>query len=470
MPLPVLNLEQMRQWEKATWATGQTEAEVIRRVGLMIARQVLRLTRSSDLILILAGKGHNGDDARCAREHLPDRRVDVLEVADPEKDLPRLKALLSLKPALIVDGLFGIGLNRPLSPDWIKLIDSVNQTAARVLAVDVPSGFDVAGGQAQGTAMRATVTLTVGAPKIGLLSSSAWPYVGRLEVADNVGLAPDLPQTELQWTVPEDFFGFPPARGVAGHKGTYGHLSIVAGSRGYHGAAVLAAGGAQRAQPGLITLHTLESIYPVVASKLQAVMVAPWSSQNDPAKNRTGVVVGPGLAGSEVPEGIRSLVGELWQQFPGPMLVDASALAWVPSDKQTPAGVRILTPHPGEASRMLDCETKEVQEDRLEALRKLSNRFGNAFVVLKGHQTIVGRQEGPVFVNCSGNPHLAQGGSGDVLSGYLGGLLAQPSLQADPLLTLRYGVWQHGTAADYLQQTKSNCVVEDLVKQLGLGI
>src|SRR5215469_13359 len=122
MPLPVLSLEQMRQWEKATWATGQTEAEVIRRVGLAVAHHALRLTKASDLIVILAGKGHNGDDARCAREHLLKRRVDVLEVTDPQADLPKLEALLSLKPSLVIDGLFGIGLNRPLASDWVTFL------------------------------------------------------------------------------------------------------------------------------------------------------------------------------------------------------------------------------------------------------------------------------------------------------------------------------------------------------------
>src|ERR1051325_1157621 len=117
MSLPVLTIGQMRDWEKATWATGQTEAEVIRRVGKNVAAEALRLTRPGQLILILAGKGNNGADARAAREHLSDRRVDSLEVTDPAADLTKLKSLLSLRPNLIIDGLFGIGINRPLSTE-----------------------------------------------------------------------------------------------------------------------------------------------------------------------------------------------------------------------------------------------------------------------------------------------------------------------------------------------------------------
>src|SRR5713101_286275 len=162
MPLPVINISQMRDWEEATWASGQTEAEVI---------------------VTLAGKGNNGADARAAHGHLAERRVDVLDVKEPQSDLTKLDALLSLRPALIIDGLFGIGINRPLSPEWIKLIQRVNETLTQVLAVDVPSGLNGDTGEPQGAAIQATVTLTVGAPKVGMLCESALPYVGRLEVA-----------------------------------------------------------------------------------------------------------------------------------------------------------------------------------------------------------------------------------------------------------------------------------------------
>ena len=269
MPAPVISIAQMRDWEQATWAAGQQEAEVIRRVGQCVARRALLLTQPGDSVLILAGKGHNGDDARSAREHLADRRVEVFDVADPAAELAKLDALLALRPALVVDGLFGIGLNRPLGPEWVTFIERVNAAHLPVLAVDVPSGLNADTGEPQGAAIAASVTLTVGAPKTGMLREAAWPFVGRLEVATDVGLVPCPHQSELQWTLPEDFAGFPPPRAAATHKGTYGHLAIVAGSLGYHGAAVLAARGAQRAQPGLITLHTLEAVYPAVAPQLQ---------------------------------------------------------------------------------------------------------------------------------------------------------------------------------------------------------
>jgi NAD(P)H-hydrate epimerase len=468
MALPVISVAQMRQWENESWAAGQTEGEVIRQVGRAVASRARSLTRAGQAILILAGKGHNGEDARAAREHLPDRRVELLDVCDPASDLPRLEELLSLKPSLIIDGLFGIGLNRPLDAAWVNLIQRLNAARLRVLAVDAPSGLDADTGETYGAAVQAELTLTVGAPKTGLLQERAWPYVGRLEVASHVGLAPCAAASDLQWTVPEDFAGFPPRRLAATHKGTYGHLAIFAGSLGFHGAAVLAARGAQRAQPGLITLFTTERAYLPVAAQLQSVMVSPWSDQTP---RRVGdfsaFLIGPGLAGPDVPPEMVSTAKVLWRYSPGPVIADASALDWLASGPVANHGLRVLTPHPGEASRLLRGTSQLVQADRVRAVWEISRLYGQAWVMLKGHQTLIGRNAGEVFVNPVGNPHLAQGGSGDLLAGYLGGLLAQSGVHRDPGLAIRYAAWQHGAAADALQADCANWTVEDLAERLG---
>lgn len=467
MALPVLTVEQMRDWEKATWTTGQTELEVIRRVGKAVAQTALGLTRADDLIIILAGKGHNGDDARFAAEHLVQRRVEILGVSDPREDFSKLEQHLARSPALLIDGLFGIGINRPLSADWARLIERINEAKLEVLAVDVPSGLNGNTGEPQAVAVEACVTLTVGAPKAGLLRQSAWRFVGRLEVANDVGLIPCACTSNLLWTLPQDFSGFPTPRAVAGHKGTYGHVALVAGSTGYHGAAVLASRGAQRAQPGLITLYALPAIYPVIASQLQAVMVSAWDPDSKLAENCTALMAGPGLASHDVPEQLRNFIGQSWRDASAPMVVDASALGWLTPGPVKPEAIRVITPHPGEAARLLGITSQQVQSDRVQALRKISELFGNTWVVLKGHQTLVGRSTGEVFVNGSGNPYLAQGGSGDLLSGYIAGLLAQPTLANDPLRTLRYAVWQHGACADLLQAGRSGWVIEDLAAMLG---
>ena len=466
MPLPVLTIAQMRDWEKATWATGQTEIEVIRQVSKYVAVQAASLTCQGDRIVILAGTGNNGADARGAQEDLRDRRVELLSVTDPTQDLAKLDNLLAAKPRLVIDGLFGIGLSRPLDPEWVAIIQRVNTSGTRVLAVDVPSGLDADTGQPQGAAVRANVTATVGAPKVGMLQEAAWPFVGRLEVAEEVGLTSLELKTELRWILCKDYAGFPPLRATAAHKGTYGHLAIIAGSLGYHGAAVLCARGAQRAQPGLVTLFTLEQVYYVVASQLQAVMVSPLRDAQINLQP-TAYLAGPGLAAPDIPDALKTAVRHIWRDSRAPVVVDASALDWLPIGAIPKESLRVITPHPGEAARLLGASTQYVQSNRLRAVRAISKRFGDCWVVLKGHQTLIGRSTGEVYVNSSGNPHLAQGGSGDILSGYLAGLLTQPALAAHPLKTISYAVWQHGAAADLLQAQHPNWVVEDLIAVLG---
>lgn len=467
MPMPVISIAQMRDWEKATWKSGQTEAEVIRRVGRAVAEKAIELTSPSALIIVLAGRGHNGADARNVLEQLEERRIDVLQVRDPEEDFAELETLLQLRPALVIDGLFGIGINRPLDAKWIRFIQRINAAKLQVLSVDVPSGLDADTGKPQGAAIEAALTLTVGAPKIGLLKQSAWPYVGRLEVSNDVGLIPCPFKSDFNWTVGEDFSEFPSARPVASHKGTFGHLAIVAGSLGYHGAAVLAARAAQRARPGLITLLPHESAFASCAAQLQAVMVQPWNAKLELPGEFDAILAGSGLASATVSEDLKQSIRRLWQTAEIPVIVDASALSWIAPGETPTNAIRVLTPHPGEAARLLKKTTDEVQANRPEALRELSRQFGNCWVVLKGHQTLVGRSTGELFVNSSGNPNLAQGGSGDVLGGYLAGFLAQQALRADPLKAIRHAVWQHGAAADALQNRRPNWVIEDLAEALG---
>ena len=465
MPVPIISIAQMREWERITWATSRKEAEVIRRVGRAAAELANKLTYPDDLVLILAGKGHNGSDARAASGFLGDRLFETIDVGQPETDFSKLESSLAKKPALIIDGLFGIGLNRPLHDGWIRFINRINESRVPVLSIDVPSGLSADTGLPQGASIRAAMTITVGAPKPGLLRDVAWPYVGRLELASDVGFITCPHRTELQWTLPGDFAGFPPRRGAEKHKGDFGRLAIVAGSMGYHGAAVLAARGAQRAQPGLITLYTHERVYQPVASQLQAIMVNVWTGAPELADDFDGMLIGPGLAAPDLTDEIKQTVRKLWRELPKPLVVDASALDWLPPDAPPQGAVRVITPHPGEAARLLQSTVKDVQADRVKALRTISGKLGNCWVVLKGHQTLIGRSVGPVFVNCSGNPHLAQGGSGDVLAGYISGFLAQQELQSIPEKTIRYAVWQHGATADTLEDR--HWVVEDLVAELG---
>ena len=468
MPIPVLSVAQMREWEAATWATGQTEAAVIQNVGAALATKILALTRPADHILLLAGKGHNGDDARAALPNLAQRNTELLDVTDPIKALPALQDALSRHPGLVVDALFGTGLNRPLDSAWQQFIGRLNAAQLIVLAVDIPSGLDADTGEPLGAAVNANITLTVGAPKQGLLHTTAWPFVGRLEVAEDVGLRkPPPPAIEFIWTRGKDFYRFPPARPAAAHKGDFGHLAIVAGSPGYHGASVLATRAAQRAHSGLVTLHTMADAFWPAAAQLQGAMVRVWEADAKLSAPFSAVLVGPGLAAPNASDEFSMITRKLWRDLLTPVIVDASALDWLTQDPVPKSAIRVITPHPGEAARLLKTTAAHVQADRPAALREICRRFGNCWVVLKGHQTLIGQSTGNIAVNGSGNPQLAQGGSGDVLAGYIAGLLAQPALQHDVAQTLCYAVWQHGATADCLSTQRPNWIVEELVGAIG---
>jgi NAD(P)H-hydrate epimerase len=271
----------------------------------------------------------------------------------------------------------------------------------------------------------------------------------------------------LNWTSAEDFADFPPRRTIASHKGDYGHLAIIAGSFGFHGAAVLAARGAHHAQPGLVSLFTMEQVYHPIAAQLQSTMVSVWRADVKFPPKTSATLIGPGLAAPNLPEDVRALLRRVWMEASAPVVVDASALDWLPLYPLPQNALRIITPHPGEAARLLKVSAAQIQANRVDSLREISRRYGSCWVVLKGHQTLIGRATGDIFVNPSGNPGLAQGGSGDLLAGYIAGLLAQPRLQADPLKTIRYAVWQHGAAADRMSAERKNWVIDDLAATLG---
>lgn len=472
MSHPILSVSQMRAWETASWAAGVYASDVIATVGLKLAGLAIEETSAGDTILILAGRGHNGDDVRAAVPHLLNRRVRLVEVRNPSEDLPILESALAEKPSLVLDGLFGIGLNRPLDEAWCELVRCLNRSGMRVASVDVPSGLNAENGMPMGTAVRATITWTVGAPKLGLVTGNAADYVGRLQIVTDVGLIPFESAMEsmglangragMEWIEGTEFGRYPLEREASSHKGTHGHAVLIAGSMGYHGAAVLAARAAMRAQPGLITVMPQPEVYLPVASQLQAPMVWVWGEGTKLPEKTTSILVGPGLAAGPVRERMTAEVRRMWVESECVMVVDASALDWLPEGRVRDGAVRVITPHPGEAARLLGRSVAEVQSKRPWALGELSKRYGGCWVILKGHQTLVGRDGGALGVNSSGNPTLAQGGAGDVLAGLITGLLAQPRVQSDVEMALRWAVWRHGAAADRLRELDPGWTIEDL--------
>ncbi len=382
--------------------------------------------------------------------------VTVVEVPD-EAALEKRQAEMA-DHEVYIDAMLGTGLNSEVRGRYAMAIELLNQLGAPVLAVDVPSGLCADTGRALGAAVRADLTASFGLCKLGLALEPG-EYVGELHlvdisippaVAESVGVSARLIDRELAWwCLPE--------RPASGHKGTFGHLMVAGGSPGKSGAVCLAAMGGLRAGAGLVTAALPAGLNPVAEVQLTAAMSQPLPEASDGglssealpvlldlAGQRQALVLGPGLGqGQEA----ASLARELARRAPCALVIDAdglNALAGHLEGAAFEAGRTVLTPHPGEAARLLDCTTAEVLADRPAAARRLAALYG-AVAVLKGARTVVAEPSGQIWVNPTGNPLLASGGSGDVLGGMIGGLMAQG---APALAAACAGVFVHGLAAD----------------------
>jgi len=410
---------------------------LLERAGAVAADFAAKLVSGKD-VLVLAGPGNNGGDARIAAELL---KQSFFRVTIAEKDIPAAKDW-----GLVIDGLFGIGLARPIEGDYAKLVEYANRQSCPVLALDVPSGIQSDSGRVLGCAVRASQTITFIALKPGLLTLDGPDYCGELTVADlGLDLQKLLPPSA--WIAePGLFKGMLKRRPSNFHKGTAGSLAVVGGAAGMTGAALLAGRAALRLGAGRVYVGLLEESAPEVD------LLAPELMLRHPddvfGEDLDAMVVGPGLGRGERAE---TLVGAALASDT-PCVLDADALNLIAeSTDLRKACVRrkaetLLTPHPAEAARLLGSTVATVQEDRVRAARMLCENL-NAHTVLKGNGSILVARDGHWFINASGNPGMASAGMGDVLAGMLGALLAQ-RYSGETALAL--GVHLHGAAADAL--------------------
>lgn len=439
-------------------------------------------------VLVLAGKGNNGGDGFVVARHLLNRgwrvrtmvlaeraqvagdaavNLDALsraggEVAfapDAERLLPLLRLVDDVR--LAVDALFGTGLAADVAGPAAAAIDWLNASGLPVVAVDLPSGVDASTGRVLGRAVQAEVTVTFAAAKLGHVLYPGATLAGELVVVD-IGIpASLLEQTGDDHLLIDAEAAVPllPPRPVTGHKGTFGHLLAVAGSTGKSGAAALAADGGVRSGAGLVTVACPASVQPVLAVKMTEAMTAPLPEVGGALSlqaleelralwaGKDALALGPGLG---LAEETMVLVRRLVRECPLPLVLDADGLnalaghAEILRERQGPPAV--LTPHPGEMARLTGMTVAEVEADRLGAAREFARSYG-VVLVLKGARTVTALPDGRVRVNGSGNPGLASGGMGDVLTGLLGGLLAQGLAPGDAAVL---GVYLHGRAADRL--------------------
>lgn len=485
----ILTSEQMASIDRrATEKYGIPSIVLMENAAVALAEAVTRHFPAADTVALFCGPGQNGGDCFALARHLENRRITplVFVIGDRTKyrgdaatnleicvrmGLPMLDvtngdalnhALARASEAdLLIDGIFGTGLNRPAEGVYGEAIRGMMTLRLPVLAVDLPSGLAGSSSELVEPVVRADVTVTFAQPKIPHIFDPAASCCGEIIVADITipESAIDAEGVTLMVTAPEEVGVLFPERRHDTHKGNYGHVAIVSGSAGKSGAAILSARGAVRAGAGLVSVVT----DPATANVIDAATLESMTFHADmSAKGLAGIVrfieskdsalVGPGLPDDESSyERIRDLVSKIEI----PTVLDATAInafAGRPAEVNPNGRPMVLTPHPGELARLSGLTTGEIVDDRVRAASDAASTTG-CVVVLKGHQTLVATPDGIVTVNPTGNPGMATGGMGDVLGGMIAALLAR---RADPFEAARAGVFLHGLAGDMVREEKSD--------------
>ncbi|MBI1395899.1 MAG: NAD(P)H-hydrate dehydratase [Betaproteobacteria bacterium] len=458
----IYRTDDIRRIEAAAFAQKPPQP-LMARAGLAAAELARALLHDRRRVLVFAGPGNNGGDAFVAATHLEQwgREVTVVFTGEPSKLPADARAAYDrwrdvdgstlahwpedLAGDLLVDGLFGIGLERDLTGPYAELVTRMNASGTPILALDIPSGLHADSGRVLGTAVRARHTVTFLALKPGLLTLDGPDHAGTVHVAPiGIDAATVLPPAGF---VVDDRFvraALPP-RPHNSHKGHYGSVAIVGGAPGMTGAALLAGRAALHLGAGRVYVGMLAPEGGQVDGRQPELMIR---SGHDAAnlEGATTLVVGPGLGQSHHAAAMLDLAVER----DVPLVLDADGLNLVATEPTRAARVRvrsaptILTPHPAEAARLLNTTVASIQADRIAAALRMAGAT-NAWVVLKGAGSVCAGPDGTWYVNTSGNPGMAAAGMGDVLSGIVGALLGQGASPRDALLA---GVRIHGLAGD----------------------
>jgi ADP-dependent NAD(P)H-hydrate dehydratase / NAD(P)H-hydrate epimerase len=463
--MKLVSARQMQELDRQTIQLDRVSQKLLmRRAGQAVAEAARAMLSKRGRVLVLAGPGNNGGDALIAANLLKRSgyRVEILQLSSRKST-----ATFQFQDAdLVIDGLLGTGLSRPVKTEFKAAIEALNRARAKtpclkVLAVDIPSGLNADTGKPMGAAVMADVTVTFGLPKLGLVQQSAADFVGRLQIADigfSAGRIARI-KTAAEVLTRADIRPLVRVRRAGSYKTDFGHVLVVAGSEGLHGAAWITAHGALAAGAGLVTLAVPRAIYSLVASQCRQVMVAPiddggfgyfgelsWRSLEPLLAKKTVLAIGPGLGRERhtLPF-LEKLLGAARM----PLVLDADALTLLAGKLKILRNLKapaVLTPHPGEMARLLGATSRHVQQDRLKTAAGFASKH-HVVLVLKGARTVIAEPSGPVWVNVTGNAGLASGGSGDVLTGVIAGLAGQRLTPAD---AAKLGVFVHGLAADQI--------------------
>lgn len=503
--MKIVSVETMRGLDQATIAAGTPSETLMERAGVGAALDIHAFLRGRvsprwrTAFTVVAGKGNNGGDAFVVAKWLREElAADVTVYAVCARDafhgaarvhaeaLPSSVRFVvcdrlppeALRPGtVIVDGLLGTGVSGPLRPPYDGLVEQIRASGRLVCALDVPSGLSADTGDAETGSVVADLTVTMGQPKRGLLTPGGLACCGRLRCVD-IGIARDRVRAAPgcgEALFSQDISPLLGRRAQDGHKGTFGHVLVVGGSRLYVGAPFLAGGACLRSGAGLATVAVPEAARPFVREPLNALMVRAVPDDGAGFFQRAGcetidgllqgkdaVVFGPGVGRSP---GAEHVLARLLTA-PVPLVMDADGLrTWADHHGDSRRGApTVVTPHPGEMRYLLTtCGSQDLlTAPREEQARRFSERTG-LFVVLKGRGTVLASPDGRWAINTSGTDGLATAGTGDVLAGMLGGLLAQGF---EPWDALRIGVFTHGFCAETAGRSDRALVADDLLDLL----
>jgi NAD(P)H-hydrate epimerase len=424
--------------------------------GFVMARTLLQ--RGVDtLVCVIGSLADVKGDARVNLDILGQLGVVVVEIGDAQSWELHFSEVS--KCSLIVDAIFGTGLRSPLAGMLETIAADVNASGVPVVAIDLPSGVSADTPQLIGDCIEASMTVTLGALKLPLVLPPAERCAGDVVIAD-IGIPhaviESLEGPHVELLAPEQVRQIVTPRTAESHKGDFGRVTVVAGSPGKTGAACLAGMAALRSGAGLVTVATPASCLPMVAAGHPELMTepldeAPEGTVGEAALDRLlqmdhdVIACGPGLGRSAA---AASFVRGLIERAAVPLVLDADAITALAGDAAALAGSDerrlIITPHPGEMARLIGAPVEHVQANRLQVARDLAT-LQHVYVVLKGHRTVIATPEGRLFINPTGNPGMATGGTGDVLTGMIAAWLAQ---LLDAEAACRLGVFLHGTAGD----------------------
>jgi NAD(P)H-hydrate epimerase len=452
---------------------------------------------------VICGKGNNGGDGLALARRLRIRGVPVrvallaafsavtgeakinlsilrkMDVEIVQNATERSLADIIAWSDILVDAMLGVGLSSPLKGMYLRAVNAINASGRPVVAVDIPTGIDADTGAVMGAAINADLTVAMALLKRGLALHPGARHAGVVRVVD-IGIPAEVVEKEkisVSLLDRGSAWGVIAGRKPDSHKGDYGHLMVIAGSPGKAGAAIMAAKGALRTGPGLVSVATPNGLVPVIQSQLVEAMCIPSAESMEgtlgigsegellkAADKMSAVAIGPGLSTHfETAQVVRDLV----QRITAPLIIDADGLNALAGHtdilKRAKAPV-ILTPHPGEMGRLLGISSAEVQKDRINIASAFAMKH-NVVLVLKGAATVVALPDGRVSLNSTGNPGMATGGTGDVLTGMIGGFLAQGHTAAQ---AARLGVYLHGLAGDFAAGEKGEAamIAGDLIEKI----